>query len=86
MTDQKRQTPLAGGASNSNQETDGSIIDADALARKRVASLKATLALRGFAVHDTAAGGWLVARWDRSHYCPRIADLEAFLKRIGGEA
>lgn len=53
---------------------------------KRLANLKAQLALRGFAVHDTASGGWLVARWDRSHYCPRLIDLEAFLRRVGGGA
>lgn len=50
---------------------------------KRLANLKAQLALRGFAVHDTVTGGWLVARWDRAHYCPHLIDLEAFARRVG---
>lgn len=50
---------------------------------KKLTTLKAQLARRSFAVHDTSTGGWLVARWDRSHYCPRIEDLEAFARRVG---
>jgi hypothetical protein len=50
---------------------------------KRVSTLKAQLALRGFAVHDTVTGGWLVAKWDQSKYCQRIEDLEAFARRVG---
>jgi len=50
---------------------------------KTVFTLKAELALRGFQVHNTTTGGWLVARWDRSHYCQHLADLEAFARRVG---
>lgn len=53
-------------------------------ADKRIATAKARLALRGFSVHDTVTGGWLVARWNLSHYCQHIEDLEAFLRRVGG--
>ena len=49
---------------------------------KRLATLKAELALRGFAVHDTVTGGWLVAKWDQSHYCAHLVDLEAFARRV----
>ena len=50
---------------------------------KHIATLRAKLALAGFVVHATVTGGWLVARWDRSHYCARIEDLEAFCRRVG---
>lgn len=51
--------------------------------QKKIATLKAQLALRSFAVHDTVTGGWIVARWDQSQYCQRIEDLEAFARRVG---
>ncbi len=53
---------------------------------KTIATVKAQLAIRGFQVHDTVTGGWLVCRWNLSHYCPRLADLEVFLNRVGGAA
>lgn len=56
------------------------------LGDKRVANIKAELALRGFSTHDTVPGGWLVARWNMSLYCPRVEDLAAFLRRVGGSA
>lgn len=55
----------------------------DALELKRLATLKAQLALRGFEVHDTATDGWLVARWNLSRYCATLEDLQAFAKRVG---
>lgn len=82
---QKRQTPLAGGASQTaNQVSAAQIVGAEARDDKRIATLKAALALSRFVVHETATGGWLVARWDRSQYCARVEELEAFLIRIGG--
>ncbi|WP_218510850.1 hypothetical protein [Variovorax sp. dw_308] len=59
---------------------DASTVNVD----KGLATLKAELALRGFSVHDTVTDGWLVARWNLSHFCTRIEDLEAFLRRVGG--
>lgn len=50
---------------------------------KTVSTLKAELALRGFQVHDTSTGGWLVARWNLSHYCQHLIDLGAFARRVG---
>lgn len=50
---------------------------------KRLATLKAQMALRGFQVHDTVTGGWLVARWNLSRYCPTLNDLAAFAKQVG---
>jgi len=53
---------------------------------KTIATVKAQLAIRGFQTHDTVTGGWLVCRWNMSHYCPHLADLKAFLSRVGGAA
>lgn len=62
------------------------ILGTDAPEGKTVATIKVELLLRGFSVHDTVTGGWFVARWNLSHYRPRLIDLEAFLRRIGGAA
>ncbi|MGC4395807.1 hypothetical protein [Hydrogenophaga sp. T2] len=56
---------------------------AEALTNKRLSTLKAQMALRGFQVHDTIAGGWLVARWNLSRYCATLDDLAAFAKQVG---
>lgn len=53
---------------------------------KRVATVRAQLALAGFATHQTRTGGWLIARWDRSHYAAQVDDLELFLARVVGTA
>ncbi|MEJ8846381.1 hypothetical protein [Variovorax rhizosphaerae] len=84
MAAPEKQTPGGGQASANSNSDSVAIIGADVHAGKRVANLKAALALRGFQVHDSTTGGWLVARWDLSHYCARIEDLEAFLRRVGG--
>lgn len=50
---------------------------------KRLSNLKALMALRGFQVHDTVTGGWLVARWNLSRYCATLDDLQAFAEQVG---
>lgn len=55
----------------------------DALEQKRLATLKAQLALRGFQVHDVSTGGYFVSRWNLTKYCPAIDDLEAFARQVG---
>ncbi|MDN8615484.1 hypothetical protein [Variovorax ginsengisoli] len=52
---------------------------------KQLANLKAQLALRGFTVHDVSSGGWVIGRWDRTLFAAKLADLEAFLLRVGGQ-
>lgn len=51
---------------------------AQALDLKRLATLKAELALKGFSVHEVSTGGYFVARWNLTKFCPAQADLEAF--------
>jgi len=50
---------------------------------KRVATLTAQLALKGFQVHQVTIGGYFVARWDRTKYCAALADLQAFAEQVG---
>jgi len=57
-------------------------VDADD--RKPLSTLSAQLALRGFSVYELASGGYLVARWDRTLHCSDLAQVRAFLERMGG--
>jgi len=71
---------------SSNKHADAAGAAAPTSDEKAITTLKASLALRGFQVHDTVTGGWLVCRWNLSHYCPHQVDLAAFAKRVGGAA
>ncbi len=50
---------------------------------KRLANVKAHLALRGFAIHDVSTGGYFVAKWNLTKFCPALADLESFAAQVG---
>jgi hypothetical protein len=50
---------------------------------KRLATVTAQLALKGFQVYPVATGGYFVARWDRTKFCAAIEDLEAFAAQVG---
>ncbi|MDO9031741.1 MAG: hypothetical protein Q7V09_15010 [Hydrogenophaga sp.] len=50
---------------------------------KRMATVKARLALAGFAVVDGSEGGWNICRWDRTRFCSSLEGLEAFAERVG---
>ena len=56
---------------------------AQALDRKRLATLKAQLALKGFAVHEVTVGGFFVSKWNLTKFCPALADLESFAAQVG---
>ena len=56
---------------------------AQALDQKRIATIKAQLALKGFAVHDVSTGGFFVAKWNLTKFCPALADLQAFAEQVG---
>ena len=59
--------------------TDAPPVDAG----KRLATLTAQLALKGFQVHQVTSGGFFVARWNLTKYCPALADLQAFAEQVG---
>lgn len=50
---------------------------------KQVATLTAQLALRGYQVHPVTTGGYFVARWNLTKFCPALADLQAFASQVG---
>ena len=56
---------------------------AEALKQKRLATVTAQLALKGFQVHALAVGGYFVARWNLCRYCAAVEDLEAFARQVG---
>jgi len=79
----EKKAAMSGNAQAAVEGSGTSIISPAHDADKRVATLKAALALKGHQVHETVTGGWLVAKWDRSHFCPHLIDLEAFARRVG---
>lgn len=52
---------------------------------KRLATLKAALALRGFEVRECQTGGYFISRWNLAKFCPAWADLEIFARQVGAE-
>ena len=90
MTGPQKQTPGEVGTksqASAKSEADAPIIDGSSVAsNKSIANAKAQLALRGWVVHDSAAGGWFVVKWQYAIHCPSPEDLAAALKRIGGGA
>lgn len=67
----------------STQPSDASITDLDA-SRKQFATLAALLALKGYALHELACGGFLICRWDRTAHCSDLGAVHGFLRKIGG--
>lgn len=57
----------------------------DQALRKRLDTLRAQLALRGFEVRQLASGAWLISRWNltREVSGPGIDGLEAFARQVG---
>ncbi|AVO48542.1 hypothetical protein C6568_04120 [Melaminivora suipulveris] len=51
--------------------------------QKAVANICARFALKGFAVHKTTSGAWLVCRWNQSCHCPDLGALQAFARQVG---
>jgi hypothetical protein len=53
---------------------------------KVAANLCARAALAGFELVDLPDGTFLVSRWDQSREFATVADVEAFLRRVGAPA
>lgn len=51
--------------------------------RKRLATLRARLALRGYELRDRPAGGHVVVRWLMSRELPSLEAVEAFAGQVG---
>lgn len=50
---------------------------------KRLATVRAQLAIAGFTVVDGTEVGWTVTRWGRTRYCATLEGLEAFAQKVG---
>ena len=83
--DHKSEWPGATGQ-DANKKSDTSIvspIDDSSNTEKRLATIKAELARRAFAVHALADDGFVVCRWNMSCHCQDLAALVAFARRVG---
>jgi len=53
------------------------------ICEKRLATLKAQLAMRGVEVYELASGAYVATRWGLTKHCIDIESLEAFARQIG---
>lgn len=51
---------------------------------KRLATLRAQLALEGFVLHEADEGSFLVSRWGQSRALANLEAVIAFLRQVGG--
>lgn len=87
MAPQKSECPVAAGqVAEQSTERFGSLPAADlSCNEKTLATLTASFALAGFAVHRMDAG-FAVCRWNLSRHCPDLRTLAAFAKQVGAAA
>ena len=50
---------------------------------KRLATLTAELALRGFVLRECETGGFFVSRWNLTKFCRDQSDVEDFAQTVG---
>lgn len=50
---------------------------------KRLATVTAQLALKGYQTYPVTMGGFFVAKWNLTKFCPALEDLEAFASQVG---
>jgi hypothetical protein len=53
---------------------------------KRFNTLRASLALKGYSLHELSCDGYLIARWNLTRHAPDLRAVGAFLRQIGGAA
>jgi hypothetical protein len=51
---------------------------------KRIATLRARLALRGFMLSELAGGAWLIHRFDASRICDDLRAVAVFADQVEG--
>ena len=52
---------------------------------KRRANIAAHLALRGFALHVTADGSYIIARWNLARELPSLDAVADFARKVGAQ-
>ena len=83
---QKSERPVGAGQVAWGSVESASIVAPERSDDKLRATLKASFCLRGYAVHDTAEGGYLVVRWNLAKHCPDLRALVQFAKQVGARA
>ena len=53
---------------------------------KRFNTLRASLAIKGYSLHELSCDGYLIARWNLTRHAPDLRAVGAFLRQIGGAA
>ena len=53
---------------------------------KHFSTLRASLALKGYSLHELSCDGYLIARWNLTRHAPDLRAVGAFLRQIGGAA
>jgi hypothetical protein len=51
---------------------------------KRIATLRARLALRGFMLSELAGGAWLIHKHDTSRACADLREVQALVEQVEG--
>lgn len=85
MTEHKKQGPVCETGPSGEEGTDAQIVapaEKTGNTAKRLATLTAQFALRGFAVHEVR-DGFLVSRWNLTKHVPTLDDLERFGRVVG---
>lgn len=85
MSEHQKQGPVCETGPSGKEGSDTAIVEAaekTGNSVKRLATLKAQFALRGFAVHE-ARDGFLVSRWNLTKHLPTLDDLERFARVVG---
>lgn len=64
-------------------ENPGQVVTPSPDSAKKMATLAAKLALRGFALRECETGGFFVSRWNLTKFCRDQSDVEDFAQTVG---
>ena len=70
------------GAENEHRNSEGTL-NGDQAQRKRLATLRAALARKGFELVPTAIGTFIVSRWNLTRELQTEAEIEGFARQVG---
>ena len=76
----------AGPKTNEIQQADFANVCELEQGNKRFNTLRASLALNGYSLHELSCDGYLIAQWNLTRHAPDLRAVGAFLRQIGGAA
>lgn len=79
---QQKESAQAAQAALSREQNEHVNSDTNANAAKAFHSLRAELALRGYCLHHTSVGIYIVARWNLSRSLADLEGVKQFLRRV----